>query len=72
MFYGLEKGFYGLTSDVSLQIRFYQVLVYKAWFYKLFSFYIKNWEHMAYNYYVIIKDVYIKDMFEYFSSRILF
>ena len=28
---------------------------YRAWFYKLFSFYIKNWEHMAYNYCCYIK-----------------
>ena len=31
-FCSLEKVFYGLTSDVSLQIWFYQVLVYKVWF----------------------------------------
>ena len=32
---------------------------YKAWFYKLFSFYIKNWEHMAYNYCCYIKKMLI-------------
>ena len=38
MFYGLEKVFYGLTSDVSLQIRFYRVLVTKHGFTSYLAF----------------------------------
>ena len=54
MFYGLEKGF--LCSNLMFPYKYVlPSFIYKAWVYKLYRFYIKNLEHMAYNSYCYIE-----------------
>ena len=72
MIYGLEKGFLCSKSDVSLQMCFIKFYLSKHGFtsYLAFISRIGNIWHIIIV--VILKYVYLKDMFEYFSSMIMF